>query len=197
MTKPILQMSGDSVIDLFEKAAQRAPSTTALVTEDGTCVDYGSLDNIAERIKNCLLSLSDEIRDRDSTAVTPLVALLSERNVAVVASMLAVLKAGAAYVPVDPGFPVDRQSYILTQSRCSTLLCDESCWDKIQALGVAVPPVCVVLSAAGGILHTVRTVGGVSTVTAQPDSCDAAQRTADRRVPSEDQLAYVLYTSGE
>jgi acyl-CoA synthetase (AMP-forming)/AMP-acid ligase II len=196
-------MSAETVIDLFERAAQLNPSNTAIICEDGESITYGSLDCIAEEIKTCLLSVLDGGGAMDTGCLTPLVALMSERNVAVLASMLAVLKANAAYVPVDPGFPVDRQSYILTHSKCTTLICDVVCWEKIQSLGVAVPPTCIVVTPAGKVVQTVRTVNGESSVAgwtgalalAGPTPGDAEQ--PKRGSPMDGQLAYVLYTSGE
>ena len=82
--------------------------------------------------------LTFEELDRQSSAMTAYlretfaiktgdkVAVLLQRTVALPVALLAILKAGAAYVPIDPSFPAQRIQYILNNSECSLIIADET-----------------------------------------------------------------------
>lgn len=98
---------------LFERQVDRTPTAPALVTERQR-LTYGELDERAE-------GLAATLRER---GIGPgmRVALLAERSVELVVGLLGVLKAGAAYVPLDPSHPAERLALILGQSRPALLL---------------------------------------------------------------------------
>jgi amino acid adenylation domain-containing protein len=103
------------------------------------------------------------------------VGLCLPRGVEMVASILAVWKAGAAYLPLDPAYPAERLTYMLTDSWASVLLGLEEVLDEL--------PVGRVRAIA---LDDPLTVAGLA---AQPDSSPEV-------IVSPLQLAYVIYTSG-
>nr|APD71884.1 non-ribosomal peptide synthetase 6 [Streptomyces sp.] len=93
---------------LFEAQVARAPGRTALVHEDRT-LTYAELNARANRLARVLV-------DR-GVGPERIVALALPRSIDQVVAVLAVLKAGGAYLPVDPDYPADRIAYMLTDSR--------------------------------------------------------------------------------
>src|SRR3954469_6107050 len=88
---------------LFEQSAARAPDQVALVC-GGERLTYADLDRRANRLAHHLLAGGVRPGSR--------VGLLLERSVEAYAALLAVLKCGAAFVPLDCSFPADRIAYI-------------------------------------------------------------------------------------
>ncbi len=98
---------------LFEQQAARAPDAPA-VTGAGTELTYGELNARANRLARHLISLG--------AGPERLVAIAMPRSPDVIVAMLAVLKSGAAYVPVDPDFPPDRMAFMFTDARATIVL---------------------------------------------------------------------------
>ena len=95
------------VHELFETAAKRTPERPA-VTLGATTLTYGELDARANQ-------LARHLRGRGVTSGS-LVGISLDRSCEMVVSMLAVFKAGAAYVPLDPAFPAERITYMIENS---------------------------------------------------------------------------------
>ncbi|MEV0342421.1 amino acid adenylation domain-containing protein [Nocardia sp. NPDC050713] len=93
--------------DVFEAAANVDRTAVALIS-DGTQVTYDALDRWTNRLARVLIG--------HGVGPETLVALGIPRSVESVASVLAVAKAGAAFVPVDPLYPAGRISHMLTDS---------------------------------------------------------------------------------
>ncbi|WP_077801293.1 non-ribosomal peptide synthetase [Streptomyces sp. JHA26] len=98
---------------MFEAQVSRTPHAEALVFEHET-LTYRELNARANRLAHRLLELGVGPEDRVAVALT--------RSVDLVVSLLATLKAGAAYVPVDPGHPRDRIEYLLEDARPTAVL---------------------------------------------------------------------------
>src|SRR5262249_58096735 len=96
-----------------EAQAERTPNAIAVAYEDQQ-LSYGELNARANRLAHYLreIGVSPDAR----------VALYLERNLEMVVSMLAVLKAGGSYVPLDPGYPAERLDYMLQDSGPRALL---------------------------------------------------------------------------
>ncbi len=92
---------------LFEEQAERASSATALIFE-GASISYGELNRRANRLAHHLrgLGVGPEVR----------VCLLLERSPEMVVGLLAILKAGGVYVPLDPTYPAERLAFLLDDS---------------------------------------------------------------------------------
>lgn len=99
--------------ELFEAQVARTPDAPAVLT-DHRCVTYRELDARAEALCSTL----------EAVGVGPgsLVAVIAERSTELVAALIAVLKAGAAYVPIEPSYPHARISYILEDARVSAIV---------------------------------------------------------------------------
>ncbi|MDI6099253.1 amino acid adenylation domain-containing protein [Actinoplanes sp. NEAU-A12] len=101
----------------FADQAARTPDAIAVSGADGTELTYRELGARADRLAAHLVTLGVRRGAR--------VALLQERSVYQVVSVLAVLRAGAAYVPLDPRYPADRLAHIMTDTASTVLLTDQ------------------------------------------------------------------------
>ncbi len=100
---------------LFEQWAQRTPDAVAVVN-DRDSLSYAQLNAHANQLAHQLIAQGVRPGDRVATSL--------ERSVSLVIAQLAILKAGAAYVPLDPHLPVARQAWIIGDSGASLILCD-------------------------------------------------------------------------
>lgn len=101
--------------DAFIGQAARAPDKAA-VLHRGRMLSYGALDALSSRIAHRLRSMGVG-RNR-------LVALYMGRSPQMIAAMLAVLKAGGAYLPLDPAYPAERLSFMLGDSGAAIMMTD-------------------------------------------------------------------------
>ncbi|MGG7614076.1 AMP-binding protein, partial [Streptomyces sp. ZG43] len=99
---------------LFARRVAATPDAPALIHTDGTTLTYRELDERADRLARRLVRAGAGPEER--------VALLLPRSADQVVSVLAVLKAGAAFVPVDPSYPADRTGYVLADCGARLLL---------------------------------------------------------------------------
>ncbi|UQV46666.1 amino acid adenylation domain-containing protein [Janthinobacterium lividum] len=106
--------------ELFEQQVARTPDATALVYED-QALSYAQLNERANRLAHYLR--------REHIGNGQLVAICMERCTDMVVVMLAVLKAGAAYVPIDPSYPVERIAYMLDDSEPALVVTQKSLWE--------------------------------------------------------------------
>ncbi|RJF52836.1 amino acid adenylation domain-containing protein [Serratia inhibens] len=104
-----------SVHGLFEQQVRHDPDAVALVSDDGS-LSYAQLNARANQLAHQLIAQGVRPGDRVATCV--------ERSAALTLAQLAILKAGAAYVPVDPQLPAVRQTWILGDSGAMLILCD-------------------------------------------------------------------------
>ncbi|MBO4210278.1 non-ribosomal peptide synthetase, partial [Micromonospora echinofusca] len=154
---------------LVEERAAHDPDAVAVVDGDHQ-VTYGELAARANR-------LAHHLRDR-GVGPDRLVAICVERSLDTVVSLLAVLKAGGAYLPLDPAYPVERLGYMLRDSA---------------------PVVAVTHGPARDRLHAALAGTDVDVVDLDRDAARWADLPADPPVVdglTARHLAYVIYTSG-
>lgn len=149
---------------LFEAQVRQTPEAVALVFGQ-TEVTYEALNGQANQLAHHLQTLGIESGN--------LVGLCLDRSCEMVIAILAILKAGAAYVPLDPTYPVKRLAFMLDDTRASVLLTRQSRLEQLQAYQ--------------GNIVCIDTEWPV--IERQP------QTNPGNRVISSD-LAYVMYTSG-
>ncbi|MFD3586902.1 non-ribosomal peptide synthase/polyketide synthase [Streptomyces sp. NPDC058683] len=94
--------------ELFRARVARTPGASALVFED-TSLTYAELDLRVERLAHTLAA--------HGAAAEATVAVALPRSLALVVTLLAVHRAGAAYLPLDTGYPAERLAYTLTDAR--------------------------------------------------------------------------------
>ncbi|MCP5107454.1 MAG: amino acid adenylation domain-containing protein, partial [bacterium] len=102
---------------LFEQTVETASHLPAVIYEDVE-LSYRELNRRANRLARCLKN-DFQVRPGD------LVGIMVERSEKMIAGLLGILKAGAAYIPIDPNYPEKRVNYILKDSQCRLLLCDD------------------------------------------------------------------------
>jgi amino acid adenylation domain-containing protein len=148
--------------ELFEAQARRIPDTAAVLLA-GTSLSYRELDERAERIARTLRA----------SGVVPgtRVAISLERSLDVPATVLGVMKAGAACVPVDPAYPPARAAYMLQDSAAT-----------------------VIVTSAN--LRARFTTSNARTIVAGSDDDTGNAIAGAPGSASADDLAYVIYTSG-
>src|SRR5215213_10163987 len=105
------------VHELIEAQVRRTPEAVALVFESEQ-LSYAELNRRANQLAHYL-------RRRGGVGPESLVGILMERSVELVVSLLGVLKAGAAYVPLDPGYPAERLAYMVGDAGASVVLTQE------------------------------------------------------------------------
>ncbi|KAG0321904.1 hypothetical protein BGZ97_009763, partial [Linnemannia gamsii] len=152
------------VHQLFEAQVERAPKAIALVYEDQV-LSYAELNAQANRLAHRLIELGVGPDKR--------VAICVERSPAMMVGLLAILKAGGVYVPLDPAYSSERLSYILTDAAPKMLLADAA---GRAALGEAT----------------------LSSITALDPNELPTLAITNPHIPelSSNRLAYVIYTSG-
>ncbi len=109
-----------SIVDLFEEQVEKAPGSTAVVSDELT-LTYQQLNVQANQLANYL-------RDR---GVKPeeMVAVCFERSVDLIVAIVGILKSGCAYVPLDPKFPKSRLDYILKDTGARFLVTQKALID--------------------------------------------------------------------
>ena len=167
-----------TLVDLLEGQAARTPEAVAVVFEDRE-VSYAALHAGANRLARALA-----LRGIGPECV---VGICLPRSVELVVAILGVLKAGAAYLPLDPEHPAARRAWMLADAGAALLLGAGEIAAELaaagEAAGQALPAaLCLDEAAASAMLA------------ALPDGpLGDAERTAPLRP---EQLAYVIYTSG-
>ncbi|CAM2064438.1 Amino acid adenylation domain-containing protein [Sulfidibacter corallicola] len=152
---------------LVERAVDAHGHDVAVVFE-GQTLTYAELERHANRLAHHLCDLGVEPEAR--------VGLALHRSPEMVISMLAVMKCGAAYVPIDPDYPADRIQYMLDD---------------------AAPALCITTAAIRDALEPKGSVPLL--VLDQPETRAAVEQVSDRRLDlaiDGEQAAYMIYTSG-
>ncbi|HEX6352085.1 MAG TPA: amino acid adenylation domain-containing protein [Actinophytocola sp.] len=111
-------MGATTLLDLFAARVAADPDLPAVLA-DGTALSYAELNDRADRLAHKLIA--------GGAGPEKVVALLLPRSVEIVVAQLAVLKAGAAYVPVDPAYPAERIEAMLADAR-PCLVVDDQTW---------------------------------------------------------------------
>ena len=99
--------------ELFEFQAEQTPDAIAAECE-GRVLTYNELNRRANQVAWKLISFGTKPGD--------LVAICTDRSLEMITGLLGILKSGAAYVPLDPGYPKDRLAYMMRDAEASVLL---------------------------------------------------------------------------
>ena len=149
---------------LFEAQAKRTPGAVAVVCGD-LSMSYCELDIASNR-------LARELRRRGVQPASR-VAVFLDRSPELVVTLLAVLKSGSAFVPLDPAYPTERLQYLLDNSRPAALITQVSLRGRLEGEAVSV-------------------------IVIDSQSASIAEQSMDALAPvaSPADAAYVIYTSG-
>jgi amino acid adenylation domain-containing protein len=149
---------------LFEEQAARSEDDPALTFKDSS-ISYGELDRRANQLARHLRTLG--------VGPDRIVGLYMERTPEMVVALLATLKAGGAYLPLDPVYPPERLAYMLEDARVSVLLTTLGMKERLDVQ----------------MAHVVCLDAVANTLTEESDAplpCEVKPNN----------LAYVIYTSG-
>jgi amino acid adenylation domain-containing protein len=168
--------------EYLEWSAARTPDATAVVDPSGRTITYAELNRQADALAGFLFARGIKRGDR--------VGLVLPKSIAAVVAVFGIMKAGAAYVPVDYSSPPKRGQRILTDCRIRAVVIDSRCIEMMpleEATDVAV--------------LTVITVDTPAQRAPLPDSTTMEDVVAGNNPPprhprSTSDLAYILYTSG-
>lgn len=152
-----------SVVDLFIEQCQIHPNNIA-ISEGSDSLTYKELDLLSNNIRDYLYKSG--IRHGDN------VCLFFPNSINLVASILAVLKLGACYIPIDVSYPLDRIEYIVNNSESKFILTNDACSKKLRSLKNA----CLIID-----FSTFLSYNEEEAATSSPNLND---------------LAYIIYTSG-
>lgn len=152
------------VHQLFEAQVERTPNAAA-VTYDNQSLTYIELNQRSNQLRHYLAARGVQAGS--------LVAIYMERSIDMLIAVLAILKSGAAYVPLDPIYPHDRLAFMLSDSSPAVLLTKQRMLAQLPASGTNV----LCIDSAGEEIAKQAT--------------ENIQSTATR-----ENLAYVIYTSG-
>ena len=101
---------------IFESCVEENEDKIVLYATDGEYT-YKQLNNKANRIANALIKRGVKVEDK--------VMIILNRNSNFIASMFGILKAGAAYIPIDSDYPKDRIEHVLTDSQSKYIITDD------------------------------------------------------------------------
>ncbi|MFG3532564.1 amino acid adenylation domain-containing protein [Streptomyces sp. NPDC047917] len=171
------------VLETILEQAAATPDATALRHGD-TTYTYRRLAEESEQYARRLAGLG--IGPEDTVAV------LLDRSPQLVAALLGIWRAGAAYVPVDPGYPDERVGHMLATTGTRTVLTETRYADRFE--GPAAP-----VAGKDGSTVPVADNGGLTVLVTDDPAEQAARAAATAALPTGydlDALAYVIYTSG-
>ncbi|MEH2216410.1 MAG: amino acid adenylation domain-containing protein [Nostoc sp.] len=156
-----------TLVDLFEQQVDKNPNNFALVFESQS-LTYQQLNQKANQLAHYLIQNYQIQPDT-------LISLCVERSLEMIIGLLAILKTGGAYVPIDPNYPQDRIRFMLEDSGASVLLTQTSLKDKLPLAELENPCQIICL-----------------------DEKNFSKALTDNPSPQStpDNLAYVIYTSG-
>ena len=148
------------VHQLFEEQAERAPDTIAVIFESEQ-ITYRELNHRANQLAHHL--------QKQGVEPESIVGICAHRSLEIIVGILGILKAGAAYLPIDPATPTDRKALMLEDARVQVLLTQQRLAESLPKTQVNI--VCIDTD--------IPTTSASYTPRA-----------------SSDNLAYVIYTSG-
>jgi len=112
-----------TIIDLFEETVVEHSSKTAIICNNKK-ISYDELNKKANQLANYLLE--------NNITKNHLIGLMTNRSIEMIIGLLAILKIGAAYIPIDPNYPADRIQYLINNSKATALLVDNNTSNNID-----------------------------------------------------------------
>ncbi|MDZ8228014.1 amino acid adenylation domain-containing protein [Nostoc sp. ChiVER01] len=150
-----------SLHQLFEQQAKRSPNILALIDQSEQ-LTYQQLNQKVNQLTHYLINLG---------ITSEIVGICLERSIDMVVAILAIFKAGGAYLPLDPNYPVERLQFMLADSQVSLVISNTSLINRLDKI----------------------------TAIALDTEWDTIQKKSPENPvskSSENDIAYVIYTSG-
>jgi amino acid adenylation domain-containing protein len=159
-------ISNGTLPELFEAQVERTPEAVAVVYEE-TSLTYGELNRRANRVAHLLQG--------KGACPETIVGICIERSLDMVVGLLGILKARAAYLPLDPGYPAERLAYMVEDAE----------------------PLCVITTAsAADILPAGTMLLCLDAEVIQQQLQNEPEQNSERDALLPQHPAYVIYTSG-
>ncbi|KAM0716215.1 hypothetical protein Q7P37_007660 [Cladosporium fusiforme] len=174
--QPVERLTHDMISDI----ATQTPNAPAICAWDGS-MTYRQLDRLSERLA---IQLQQQILPLPLQPDS-IVALCFEKSLWAIVAMLGVLRAGAAFMHIDPKHPPARQQILLESVGARSLLCSEQTRDVVARC-----------SSGSGIPESSCLVIGVKTFAKEPDHKPRARKLPVARNLQPSNAAYVVCTSG-
>ncbi len=167
--------SASTILQLFSEQLKVTPEAIALIFQDQH-LTYQDLDERSNQLAHYLKNRY-QLKYGKVLATETLIALILDRSVEMIIAILAIFKAGAAYVPIDPHYPDDRISYILQDINSPLICCQSQYQDKLTMIlqQIRLEAQCVVMDENDWIHESLTPL------------CNMLDK---------ENLAYVIYTSG-
>lgn len=172
-----------NLADYLEISAQRYAERPAVVEDDGTSISYAELNRQADALAGFLSKSGIGPGDR--------VGIMVPKSISAIVAIFGTMRAGAAYVPIDPFAPMERAGRILTDCQVAALIIETRLLGQLSAWGDQSMPRIVIT--VGGDCETDSPVRDRTPLAAALRTLMAAQAIT-RPAPSD--LAYIIYTSG-
>jgi amino acid adenylation domain-containing protein len=172
----------EALHELFVAAAERWPAHAAIVDPGRGTITYRELDALSDRVRDRLVATGVRPGDR--------VGIYLRKSIDAVAAICGSLKAGAAYVPVDPGAPPVRNAYIMHNCVVRTIVMEARLEPRLRAefASLGELPAALLLDSTGDGTALRRALDRAD----RPHPAKAAATV----IPAPGDLAYILYTSG-
>lgn len=157
------------IYELFQEQVKKMPNAKAVIYENES-LTYHELDILSNKL--AIYLQKKEINSKN------LIGICMERSLNMIIGLLAILKSGSAYVPMDPDYPTERLSYMIENSKVPIMLTQSELMPKIKQL-----------------------LKGKTQAIALDTCWDIINKTVDEQdvfenMATADSLAYVIYTSG-
>ena len=161
-------MTNNTVVEIFLAQVNKKPDRVAVVFQ-GQPLTYRELDEKSSQLANSLVS--------HGTQPGTFIAICLDKSLEMIVGILGILKAGCAYVPIDPDYPVDRIAYMLGDINAEVAVVSDKRKDLLAAITErTIAPIVLDLS-------------NTQALAAWPTVCPA--------IPiAKDSVAYIIYTSG-
>gem|GEM_PF-566082 len=143
-----------TLVDLFTEQVKRAPESEAVQFGD-VVLDYQTLDEKSSQLARYLLGQEGAVKEG-------LAGIMLERSEWMIVAVLAVLKSGQAYVPIDPAYPQARIDYMLENSSVNTLVDNHLIEDflaRIDEYDTASPEVSISPDQLAYVIYTSGSTG--------------------------------------
>lgn len=164
-----------TIYELFEEQAQKTPNNIAIAFEDQT-ITYKELNIKVNRLANQIKN--EKLFNKITKEKTKIIGIMLNRRPEIIVSMLAILKLGCAYLPIDPTYPDERIEYIINDSKINLILTEEQLMWKFNSK-----------SNETGRLSKIKTI-------LVDDKNNYTNKEKVETLAKPDDLAYLIYTSG-
>ncbi|MCR8936092.1 amino acid adenylation domain-containing protein [Brevibacillus laterosporus] len=165
---------------VFRRRAQENSERIAILYGDNS-VTYGELDQMSTDLANDL--------SQSGAAMNKFVAVVADRSIEMIVGLLGVMKAGAAYIPIDPEIPEERLAHILTDSKAGIVLTHDKYKERISN-------VLNNLLHENGVTDRPLIIDLKDTVSREKSEHGHLYNDENSMAITNDSLAYVIYTSG-